>query len=130
MPLEAGVDFISVRSLAFKRFLEIASLLDLQTAVVTDNDGDIEALRKKYEHYLDKENINIHYSDDVSYRTLEPQLLKANNLETVNDILETSFQANDDLLAYMDANETEVALRFFETDKPWSAPEYIEAAIG
>ncbi|HEY2859705.1 MAG TPA: AAA family ATPase, partial [Terracidiphilus sp.] len=35
MPLEMGVDVISVRSLAFKRFLEIAVLLKKQVTIVT-----------------------------------------------------------------------------------------------
>lgn len=130
MPLEAGVDIISVRALAFKRFLEIATLLDLQTDVVTDNDGDIEALKRKYDGYLDKERIKIRYDDDVNFKTLEPQLLKANGRATINGILGKEFQGDAELLAYMEANKTEVALRFFETDKPWVAPAYMEAAIG
>jgi predicted ATP-dependent endonuclease of OLD family len=129
MPLEAGVDVISV-ALAFKRFLEIAALLDLQTDVVTDNDGDIEALKKKYYGYLDKERIKIRYDDDVSCKTLEPQLLKANGRATINAIIGNDFRTDAELLAYMQVNKTEVALRFFETDQPWDVPAYIEAAIG
>lgn len=44
MPLDDGVDVISVNSLAFRRFLEIAVLLDRVVAVVIDNDGKIGAL--------------------------------------------------------------------------------------
>lgn len=130
MPLESGVDVISVRALAFKRFLEIAAMLDLETDVVTDNDGDIEALNKKYEGYLDKERIKIHYDDDLNCKTLEPQLLKANSRTRINSILKRDFQTDAELLDYMEANKTEAALRFFETDKPWNTPAYIEAAIG
>ena len=130
MPLEAGVDVISVRALAFKRFLEIAALLDLQTDVVTDNDGDTEALKKKYDGYLDGKRIKIRYDDDANCKTLEPQLLKANSLATINAIIGKDFQTDAELLAYMEANKTEAALRFFETDKPWAVPAYIEAAIG
>jgi AAA ATPase-like protein/OLD-like protein len=130
MPLEAGVDVISVRALAFKRFLEIAALLGLQTDVVTDNDGDVEALKRKYDIFLNKEHIRIHYDDDVGCETLEPQLLKVNGRAAVNGILGKDFQTDDELLTYMQANKTEVALRFFETDRPWVVPAYIEAAIG
>jgi predicted ATP-dependent endonuclease of OLD family len=129
MPLEAGVDVISVRALAFKRFLEIAALLDLQTDVVTDNDGDIEALKKKYDGYLGKSRIKIRYDDDENCKTLEPQLLKANGRLTINAIIGKDFQTDAEMLAYMGASKTEVALRFFETDKPWAVPAYIEAAI-
>lgn len=130
MPLEAGVDVIAVRALAFRRFLEIAALLDLQTDVVTDNDGDIGALKKKYGGYFDKERIKIRYDDDVNCKTLEPQLLKANSRETINGIIGKGFPTDAALLNYMEANKTEVALRFFETDKLWAVPAYIEAAIG
>lgn len=130
MPLEAGVDVISVRALAFRRFLEIAALLDLRTDVVIDNDGDIMALKKKFEGYLDKQRIKIHYDDDVNCKTLEPQLLKANSRKAVNAVIGKDFQTDAELLAYMEANKTEAALRFFETGEPWVAPAYIEAAIG
>ena len=130
MPLEAGVDVICVRALAFKRFLEISDLLNLQTDVVTDNDGDVEALTNKYANYLKKDRVKIHYDDDVSCQTLEPQLLKANDRPTINAILGKDFQTDADLLAYMAANKTEVALQFFETAVPWVAPAYIEAALG
>jgi hypothetical protein len=98
--------------------------------VVTDNDGDIEALKKKYGDYLDKERIKVRYDADMSCRTLEPQLLKANGRATINDILGKNFQTDVELLSYMEANKTEVALLFFETDKLWTIPTYIEAAIG
>lgn len=39
MPLDKGVEVISVNSLAFKRFLDIARLLKIDVTVVTDNDG-------------------------------------------------------------------------------------------
>lgn len=130
MPLEAGVDVISVRALAFRRFLEIAALLNLQTDVVTDNDGDIKALKKKYDGYLNRERIKIRYDDDESCKTLEPQLLKANGRATINAIVGKDFQTDVELLAYMEANKTEAALCFFETDNPWAVPAYIEAAIG
>ena len=38
LPIENNIDVISVRSLAFKRFLDIAKELNQPTAVVTDND--------------------------------------------------------------------------------------------
>jgi putative ATP-dependent endonuclease of the OLD family len=130
LPLEAGVDVISVRSLAFKRFLELSKLLHLQSDVVTDNDGDIEALKTKYSDYFGEPRIKIHYDDDVEFKTLEPQLVKANGLAVVNDILGKAFKNEDELTSYMESNKTDVALRFFETEKEWVPPKYVEAAIG
>lgn len=130
MPLAAGVDVITVGGLAFKRFLEIATLLHLLVDVVTDNDGDLNALKTKYDGYLDKEKVKVRFDEDVNYRTLEPQLLKHNSRAVINGILGKNYDTDDKLLAYMKNCKTEVALRFFETDKEWKVPPYIEEAIG
>ena len=130
MPLEAGVDVITVGALAFKRFLDIAILLGREVDVITDNDGNLNALKTKYQGYLGKPKVNVRYDSDIAYKTLEPQLLKKNGRVTVNAVLGTAFTTDTELLDYMKGNKTEVALRFFETDKPWNAPDYIEAALG
>jgi putative ATP-dependent endonuclease of OLD family len=127
--LELGVDVISVQSLAFKRFLEIAVLLDLTVCVVTDNDGDIAQLERKYSGYLDLEKIKIHYDEDENYPTLEPQLLKVNSLDVMNKVLETKLDNGDDLLAYMQKNKTDCALKIFNSSVVINFPEYIENAI-
>jgi len=131
LPLEDGVDVISVGSLAFKRFLDIAALLNLDVRVVTDNDGDVKALQAKYSAYLDATNssIRIYYDDDESCRTLEPQLLKANSLDALNSILGTTHADTPALLKYMARNKTDCALRMFKSDKIWNSPEYIKHAI-
>ena len=71
-PLEDQVEVISVNSLAFKRFLDIAVLLDLDVTVVTDNDGDPEKVRAKYAEYADRMNITMCYSNESALTTLEP----------------------------------------------------------
>ncbi|MDQ0421126.1 putative ATP-dependent endonuclease of OLD family [Peteryoungia aggregata LMG 23059] len=129
LPIEAGVDVISVSSLAFKRFLEIADILKIKVDVVTDNDGDVKRLQKKYADYLKHEHIAIQYDTDENARTLEPQILKANGRGVLNDILGTTYATDEDLLKFMQNNKTEVALRLFETDTEWNVPEYISRAV-
>jgi predicted ATP-dependent endonuclease of OLD family len=131
LPLEDGVDVISVGSLAFKRFLEIAELLSLDVRVVTDNDGNVASLKSKYARYLDgaSTNVRIYYDTDEACPTLEPQLLKSNSLSTLNAILGKTFQDNETLLNYMKNNKTDCALKMFETTQAWCAPAYIENAI-
>lgn len=128
-PLECGVDVISVQSLAFKRFLEIGVLLDLCISVVTDNDGKIEKLEKKYSNYLSLEKISIHYDLDERFNTLEPQLLKANSLEKMNEVLEKEFENEEELLNFMQSNKTDCALKIFNSPADINFPEYIENAI-
>ena len=129
MPLEMGIDVISVSSLAFKRFLDIALVLGADVDVVTDNDGDIDKLRKKYEAYDGVGSIAVWYDGDASYPTLEPQLLKANGRDMVNSILGKSYATEEELLKYMRDNKTECALKFFETTMPWTVPGYISNVV-
>ena len=131
LPLANGVDVISVGALAFKRFLEIAALLNLDVRVVTDNDGDVEALKSKYEQYMNGTHptIKVCFDGNAECRTLEPQLLKVNSRAMLNAILGTTHQDDAALLQYMDRNKTDCALKMFESDEEWAIPEYIANAI-
>lgn len=139
LPIEKGVDVISVGT-SFLRFLEIAEKIGTKVTVVTDNDGNVDALNKKYKNYLGnnaKQNIKIHFDStvdsgalqDFNYNTLEPKFLKANNLGTLNKVLGTTYQSDDELRKYMKANKTECALKVFETQEMLNFPQYILDAI-
>jgi predicted ATP-dependent endonuclease of OLD family len=129
MPLEAGVEVISVNSLAFKRFLDIARLLKIAVSVVTDNDSKTDAKNANYSEYASEENINICIGEDDAYPTLEPQLLKANGLAKLNRILGTAFSDDLQLLAHMKDNKADTALRIFDSETPFDIPSYIQHAI-
>jgi putative ATP-dependent endonuclease of OLD family len=145
LPIENGIDVISVGT-AFLRFLEIAEKLNKPVAVVTDNDGDVAALQRKYSNYIGanaKPNITICFDSTVdhgtlligsknkpfNYNTLEPKFLKENGRDKVNSVLGTAFTNDDDLHKYMKANKTECALKIFETTEEIIFPQYILDAI-
>ncbi|MDV3897198.1 ATP-dependent endonuclease [Elizabethkingia anophelis] len=143
LPIEEGIDVISVGT-SFLRFLEIADKIEKNVAVVTDNDGNVDALKKKYANYLDKntkENIKICFdatidsgeleigSKPFNYNTLEPKLLKVNSLTKLNTVFGTDFKNDDAMHAHMKANKTECALRIFETNEILDYPQYILDAI-
>ncbi len=143
LPIEDGIDVISVGT-SFLRFLEIAEKIQKQVVVVTDNDGNIDALKKKYENYLGdntKDFIKICFDEIVdtgnleinnkkfNYNTLEPKILKANNRDKLNTIFGTSYNTDDELHQYMKANKTECALRIFDTTEGFTFPQYILDAI-
>lgn len=131
LPLEDGVDVISVGSLAFNRFLDIALLLHLDVRVVTDNDGDVDALRDKYSDYVGVDGVAIRvcYDLDESCQSLEPQLVRANSLSTLNSILGTSYSDEAALLRFMVRNKTDCALKMLVTKRHWVVPKYIQDAI-
>jgi len=128
LPIEVGIDVISV-GLSFKRFLEIAKILNKDVRVVTDNDGNCDALLNKYKGFLKVPNITICYDKDHDFPSLEPQLVKNNALQNLNDILGKTENTKKDLINYMKDNKTECALKIFETDKKIVIPQYIEDAI-
>lgn len=145
LPIEDEVEIISVGT-SFLRFLEIAEYLKLPVKVVTDNDGDVAALEKKYENYLGKKkksNIEICYDSNeytgtltigkkekpFNYNTLEPLLLKENDLNTFNSIFGTSHTNVNDLHKYMKANKTECALNIFSSEEKINYPNYIMQAL-
>jgi putative ATP-dependent endonuclease of the OLD family len=142
LPIEQGTDIISVGT-SFLRFLEISEKLKKPVVVVTDNDGNIEALKKKYGKYLEVDatsHIRICFDETVdardriagesfNFNTLEPRMLDVNGRPAMNEILAVSFNTDEDLLSHMHSNKTECALKIFNTDKPVQFPSYIKEAI-
>lgn len=128
LPLERGVEVISVGT-SFKRFLDIAKLLKLDVSVVRDNDGDPVGKRALFDSYQADETIRIHIDDDADARTLEPQLVKANGLAKLNQMLGTTFPSEAELSDYMEANKTDSALMLFEHRDDLVMPRYIGEAI-
>lgn len=145
LPIEDNVEVISVGT-SFLRFLEIAKHLSIPVKVVTDNDGDVLALEKKYEDYIGahkEDNIEICYDDQVhtgiltlgkaekpfNYNTLEPLLLSENDLKTFNEIFNTTYSTDDDLHKYMKTHKTDCALKIFSYGSSITYPEYIKRAI-
>lgn len=129
LPLADGTEVITVNSLAFKRFLYIAQLLDVDVRVVTDNDEKPDKVTEKYKEFENNNNISVHFDDDADFPTLEPQLLKANDLATLNKVLEKDFETDEQLLDFMKSNKTDCALKLFETTEEINFPQYIEDAI-
>jgi predicted ATP-dependent endonuclease of OLD family len=130
LPIETGIDVISVRGLSFKRFLEIAKFLGKEVSVVTDNDGNyVDKVEKKYEEYLNVPHIKICYDKDNDCKTLEPQIVKVNELALLNATLERNEKTKEDMIRYMAENKAESALKIFESANEFIIPDYIKNAI-
>jgi putative ATP-dependent endonuclease of OLD family len=134
LPIEDGIDVISVK-LTFKRFLQIAKMLNKTVAVVTDNDGDFEKnITKKYEGYEDVNNIEIFSDDNEDLNTLEPQFANANNeqLEKLCGVIEIEFEeysTQDAISKYMEKNKTKWALKVFSSEERFNYQDYINRVI-
>ncbi len=139
LPIDDEIDVISVGT-AFLRFLELAKALKIPVVVVTDNDGNVDRLKKKYADYEGIDHIQICYDAEIdaghlviggkafNYNTLEPKLLKANSLKLFNSLFGTDHTL-DNLHKYMLGRKTECALTIFSSDTTITYPQYILDAI-
>lgn len=148
LPIQDGLDVISVGT-SFLRFLELADITGQPVVVVTDNDGDVDARRKKFDGYRllcdeglptgdEPQNIAVSFPgrllpggdiDDYNYNTLEPELYEANGLERLNEAFGKSYASRDAMLSYMKGHKTDCALAVFEANPPLRYPAYIHDAI-
>jgi hypothetical protein len=124
------------------RFLELAEALNVPVAVVTDNDGDVAAVDRKYADYKDSSIVSLCFdlTEDVgpltikdkpfNYNTLEPKILKVNDRATLNTIFGITVDTDDELHIFMRRNKTECALAIFNATTKITYPEYIQQAIG
>lgn len=131
LPLQAGVDVINVRGLSFGRFLDIAKPLGKRVDVITDNDGqDPEDVRAKYAEYTgDGSAITIHVGSDEGGPTLEPQIVAANDVPSLNKLFGTSHASAAELSDYMVANKTTCALAVLEAVPGITMPSYVADAV-
>lgn len=139
LPIANGIDVIVVDSLAFKRYCDIALMLEKKVVIVTDNDGDIQKnIKDKYSEYIGESNLIFVYELDEELHTIEPSVLEANcdndePSESFKDIISKNgsmkSKSKQDILNFMKNNKSEWALRVFDSDKRINYPEYIKNAI-
>ena len=134
LPIENGIDVMSVGGVAFKRYCELAKLINKTITVVTDNDGDSSKLNDSYKEYLDI--LTLCYEKDNALNTLEPSLLATNkdNFESFKAIVykgkDAAAKSYEDICGFMQKNKTEWSMRVFQSDKKINYPDYINKAIG
>ena len=134
LPIEDGIDVMSVGGVAFKRYCELAKLINKNIVIVTDNDGNPSSVRENYSVFADIVDLCI--EDDKDLNTLEPTVLNANkdNFEAFRDII---YHKNDiktidygALNKFMEKNKAEWSMRVFLSDRKINYPKYILKAIG
>lgn len=128
-PEDSNIHVISVGGTSFKRYLDLAKLLKIKTAVIRDNDGDYQ--KTCIDNYTDytEENIRIFYEkDNINRTTLEKCLYQDNE-----DLCLKLFSSKRKTLTpaeYMLKNKTDSALKLLEAGiHRLETPEYIKRAI-
>jgi putative ATP-dependent endonuclease of OLD family len=127
--LEVGVHIISVGGIRFKRYLEIANLLGIRTAVITDNDRNYKQnVEEKYSDYKGSKTIKIFSDNDDSRYTFEVALYLDNH--ELCDTLFLKSKNENKVQEYMLNNKTESAYTILtKAVHNLKTPSYIKEAI-
>jgi predicted ATP-dependent endonuclease of OLD family len=128
---QSDVHIIAVNGTSFKRYLDLAKVLLIKTAVITDNDGDIDRnITQKYADYTSPEipTIKIFNDSDIERSTFEICLYKDN--QTICDSLFAASRKTLTVQEYMLKNKADCAFSILEQKaNEITVPQYIKSAI-
>lgn len=130
LPINDGIDVMSVNGISFKSYCELAKLIDKKIVIVTDNDGSLQRVKKRYEKY---NNVLLCVEEDENFNTLEPAVLNENK-EDFSNFENIIYKGSKDLdykalCEYMLNNKTTWAMRVFLSKENILYPSYIKKAI-
>lgn len=119
-----GVTIISVGGTSFKRYMEVAKILGIKTAVITDNDGSYEenCVVRYRDHVGDSIKV---FSDEHKERYTLEVCVYQDNTSVCSDL----FQSTNQLQSMLN-NKSEAAFRLVDKNvDQLKAPSYIAEAI-
>jgi predicted ATP-dependent endonuclease of OLD family len=125
---ESDIHIISVDGTSFKRYLDIAKILGIRTAVIRDNDQNYQDLCvDNYSDYTE-DNIKVFADQDNTRYTFEVCFYN-DNTDLCNKLF-ASGRKKLSVLQYMLKNKAEVAFKILdEKAGEIVAPQYIKDAI-
>lgn len=127
LPIEDGIDVISVKGLQAKRFLKLAKDLPIKIAVVTDNDGDYDKnITEKYKYFM-SDKVKVFSNNDIKQNTLEPSFAYCNDEKELKKFLNCSNDMN--IVDFMMKNKVDWAYQVFYKDNQFNFPDYINDCI-
>ncbi len=121
------VHVIAVGGTSFKRYLEVARILGIRTAVVRDNDGNHQ--RNCVENYREDlcDNAKVFADTDPKRRTFEICIYEDNS-DLCDQLFGPKLRTKT-VLEYMLDNKAEVALALADKASQLRPPQYIREAI-
>lgn len=124
---DSGIGVIAVDGKCFKRYLEIAKIISVKVAVVTDNDHNYEFnIVENYKNYVSN-NTKVFSDKNNNRNTFEVCLYNDNK-----EVLDNEFKKirTNTALNFMLANKAEAAFRILEHHaSDIIVPQYIQDAI-
>lgn len=129
IPMDLGVDVVSMAGVSLKRGLQLSAALKRKVAAIRDNDGKSpEHWREPLKDLLEDDVREVFIGDPADGKTLEPQFLKLN----VDSELRTLFGITDDNKTtgdWMSSHKTDWALKLEESDLTVNYPQYLADAV-
>jgi len=126
-PFQLGIHIISVGGKSFKRYIEVANLLEIKTAVIRDNDGSYDDnITENYKNYI-SDFAQIFAEADNSLNTFEIVFYSINT--ALCDSLFTPRLRTRTVLDYMLAEKTDAAYEILNNESEIAIPEYIKSAF-
>jgi len=124
---ECEVSIISVGGISFKRYIDIANILKIKTAIIRDNDKDY--INNCVDNYKDFCNdlVCVFAEKDNSIYTFEISIYTNN--KDLCDKLFSSPQRKLSIQDYMLKNKAEAAFAIMENNTELKVPEYIKEAV-
>lgn len=124
---ECNITIIAIGGTAFKRYLNLAKMLSIKTAVIRDNDGDYyKNCIENYQEYVGN-SIGIFADKDTDRHTFEVSVYLEN--KSVCDRLFCPSRRTLTVKEYMLNNKTEAAFALLNNTDKFNVPEYIKEAI-
>ncbi|MDD2887306.1 MAG: AAA family ATPase [Aliarcobacter sp.] len=125
---QSDVHILSVDGTSFKRYLDIARLLGIKTAVIRDNDTDYEEnIINRYKDYVG-DNIKVFADNDNTRSTFEICMYQNNT--RICDELFSGGRRSLSVQEYMLKNKADVAFELLDKKAiEINVPEYIKEAI-
>ncbi len=128
-PEDSKIHIMSVGGTSFKRYLDLAKLLNIKTAVIRDNDGDHQT--KCIDNYADytEDCIQVFYDENNETRTTLENCIYTDN-QALCDELFSEGRRTLTVLEYMLNNKANAALELLENGiERLVVPDYIIRAL-
>jgi energy-coupling factor transporter ATP-binding protein EcfA2 len=128
-PENSNIHVISVGGTSFKRYLDLANLLEIRTAVIRDNDGNFQAnCIDNYEEYTEDHTQIFYDEDDVNRSTFEKCIYQDN--EALCEELFSPGRRTLTVQEYMLSNKANAALALLDEGLDrLNPPNYISQAL-
>lgn len=127
LPIEDGIDVISVKGIQARRFIKLAKDLPMKIAVVTDNDGDYaNNITERYKDYV-SDNIRVFSNTNDDQNTLEPSFTACNDETALKTFL--GYNGEKSVSDFMQTCKSEWAYKIFYQENDFKFPDYINDCI-